>query len=174
MLLFSIINIPGVAGADLQTPPSFIYWLSQSSFSAKSSKLHKSQTIRARDLKCLHDLHLLSRVMCHVSGVRRHMSHVTIFFSLFFLLFLQTGWAIWWRVCYQQRLPRLVYRCCIKALLVFTLKIQKKKTNLVLLLNCFPLIVHFPSYSSFMIIDTCSMHSSIRCIVAFLQFVLTY
>ena len=44
-----IINIPGVARAVLQKTlviPSF----NQSSFSSKSSKNHKSQTVRARDL----------------------------------------------------------------------------------------------------------------------------
>ena len=67
--------------------PRLVYlinWLSQSSFSSKSSKHHKSQTIRAGDLKFWHNVHHLSHVMfhvpcviCHVSPVTCHVSQVT-------------------------------------------------------------------------------------------------
>ena len=53
----------------------------------------------------------LSCVMCHMSHVTCHVSRVTCHMSsvfLFFLFFLQSGGAIWWRVCYQQGLTRLV------------------------------------------------------------------
>ena len=50
-----IINRPGVAGAALQTPLSFIHWFIHSlmncAFSSESSKRLQSQTIRARELK---------------------------------------------------------------------------------------------------------------------------
>ena len=62
-----------------------------------------------------------SRVTCHLSHVTCHLSHV-FFFIFFFTLSLkkklikhyttknieQSGGAIWWRVCYQQGLTRLV------------------------------------------------------------------
>ena len=43
----------GVAGAGLQTPSSLINSVSDSSYSSKSSKYHKSKTIRARELTFL-------------------------------------------------------------------------------------------------------------------------
>ena len=53
----------------------------------------------------------VSRVTCHVSRVMCHVSHVTCNFNFFFLQnFLQSGGASRWRVCYQQGLPRLVFR----------------------------------------------------------------
>ena len=74
--------------------------------------------------------------MCHVSHVTCLVSHVTcpvsdvtchIFFSE------QSGEVYWWRVCYQQDLPRLVLpgnknfnlyllvQLCIKGVLVITI-----------------------------------------------------
>ena len=47
----NIFNRPGVARAVLQTPLWLIISVSESAFSSKSSKYHKSQTVRARDLK---------------------------------------------------------------------------------------------------------------------------
>ena len=47
----------------------------------------------------------VSCVMCHVSRVTCHLSHVTFISSSFFQ---QRVGAGWWRVCYQQGLPRLV------------------------------------------------------------------
>ena len=51
--------------------------------------------------------HHVSHVRCQVSGVRCHVSRVTCH-NIFFL---QRGWAIRWRVCYQRGLPRPVYLC---------------------------------------------------------------
>ena len=48
----------------------------------------------------------MSLVMCHVSRVTCHVSHVMFLFFLFF--FGQSGEAYRWRVCYQRGLPRLV------------------------------------------------------------------
>ena len=50
----------------------------------------------------------MSHVTCHVSHVTCHVSHVICHF-FFFLFFGQSGQAYWWKVCYQQGLPRLVY-----------------------------------------------------------------
>ena len=46
-----IFNRPGVAGAVLQTPSSLIDSVSESAFSSQSSRYHKSQSRRARELK---------------------------------------------------------------------------------------------------------------------------
>ena len=46
-------------------------------FSSKSSKHHKSQTIRGRDLKIVNNVQNLSRVTCHVSPVTCYLSPVT-------------------------------------------------------------------------------------------------
>ena len=89
----TIINRPGVARAVLQTPLSFIKWVSQSAFSSKSSQHHESQSKRARKLKFWENVHHPLCVTCQV--------------SIFF--FLQRGWASWWRVCYQQSLPCLFF-----------------------------------------------------------------
>ena len=67
------------------------------SFSTKSSKHHKSQAIRARDLKILHNVHHLSRVTCQVSQ--------DIFLYIFFG---QTGGFSCLRVCYPWGIPHLV------------------------------------------------------------------
>ena len=111
-----IVNRPGVAGAVLQTPSSFIHSVSQWSFSSESSKYHKSQTVRARELTFGENVHppqhvtchvsrvtcQVSRITCHVSCVTCHVSHVTCHVS-------QSGEAYRWRDCYQRGLPRLVY-----------------------------------------------------------------
>ena len=74
---------PGVAGAVLQTHLWLIKRLSHP-FVQTSSKHLLSQTIRARDLTFLHNVHHplcvtwhVSYVTCHMSGVRCHMSGVT-------------------------------------------------------------------------------------------------
>ena len=72
-----------------------IPWLSHPTFSSKSSKHHKSQTVRARDLTFLHNVHHLTHVMCHMSSVMCQ-------FSCFY--------TNWWRVCYQRGLARLVFQ----------------------------------------------------------------
>ena len=87
---------------------------SQSSFSSRYSWYHKSQTVRARELKFWENVHppqtchmscVTCHVPCHVSDVTCHVSHVTF---LFFIIFGQSGEAYWWRVCYQWGLPCLV------------------------------------------------------------------
>ena len=79
-LITTLFNRPGVAGAVLQSSLSLIHWLSESSFSSKSSKFHKSQTRRARE-----NVHPnnMSHVMCHMSHVTCHVSSV---------IFLLTNW----------------------------------------------------------------------------------
>ena len=47
--------------------------------------------------------HQVSRVRCHVSRFTWHLSCIFIFF------FWQSGGASWWRVCFQQGLPHLVF-----------------------------------------------------------------
>ena len=47
-----------------------------------------------------------SGVTCHVSRVTCHNIHIYIFFSLY--IFLQSGEASQWSVCYQRGLPHLV------------------------------------------------------------------
>ena len=51
-------------------------WFSHRSFASKSSKHHNSQTIRARDLTFLYNVHHVSRVMCHISPITCQMSGV--------------------------------------------------------------------------------------------------
>ena len=94
-----IFNRPGVAGAVLLTALSFIHnfihSLTQSSFTSRSSKHHKSQTGRARKLTIWDNVHpstmchmsgvtcQVSHVICHVSGVTYQVSHDTFFFFCF-------------------------------------------------------------------------------------------
>ena len=46
--------------------------------------------------------------MCHMSCVTCHLSHVWCCMSFFFIFFLQSDGASWWRVFYQWGLPCLV------------------------------------------------------------------
>ena len=74
----AIFNRPGVAGAVLQTSP-VTDWVSQRSFSYKSSKHRKSQINRARDLKFLYTMFItchMSCAACHMSPVTCHVSRV--------------------------------------------------------------------------------------------------
>ena len=87
-----------------------------------SSKLCISQTVRPRKLKFWDNVHYpcVSRVTCHVSHitcdisrVTCHVSHVTCHVShieekKFRKKNGKFGGTSWWRVCYQQGLPRLV------------------------------------------------------------------
>ena len=104
------INRPGVAGAVLQAPLSFIYsfinWFRESSFSSRSSNHFPAQTVRECSPNTTWHM---SCVICHVSYVTCHMSHVTchMSFCLFLFFFGQSGGASCWRVCYQRGLPRL-------------------------------------------------------------------
>ena len=75
-----------------------------------------SKTVRARKLKFLENVHLLSPVTCHVSCAMCHILRVTCHMShdYFFIIFFgQSGKARWWRVCYQRGLPRLVFTLCM-------------------------------------------------------------
>ena len=63
----NMFNRPSVAGAVLQTP----FLLIDSSFSSESSRQLHTQTIKARDLKFLHNIYHLLCVRCHMSGVRQ-------------------------------------------------------------------------------------------------------
>ena len=72
-----IINRPGVAGALLRTPSWTIKSVCQWAFSSKSSKYHKSQTVRARNLKFWGNVHPPQYVTWHMSRFMCHMSHVT-------------------------------------------------------------------------------------------------
>ena len=53
--------------------------------------------------------------MCHVSQVMCHMSpvncHVYLSGVTCLIFFLQSGEARYWKVCYQQGIPRLVFLC---------------------------------------------------------------
>ena len=78
-------------------------------FSSRSSKHHKSQAVRARELKFGENVHPspcvtchlscvtchVSRVTCHVSPVTSHLSPVTFF----------GGGASRWRVCFNRPTP---------------------------------------------------------------------
>ena len=70
---------------------------------------HYSQTVRARDLKLLTNLHNhlvvtchMSCVVCHVSCFRCHMSQIKNKLTKII------GGATCWMVCYQRGIPRLV------------------------------------------------------------------
>ena len=68
---------PGVAGALLQNLcHSFIHSVSHSSFVEISSEHLHSQTVRARELKLREKVYLPPPVMCHMSCVTSHVSHV--------------------------------------------------------------------------------------------------
>ena len=82
-----LLKRPGVAGTVLQTFLWLIDWLTNSSFSSKSSRHLHSKTVWARDLKCWENVHLPPHVTCHVSHVMCHMW--------------QSCGPSRWRVCYQ-------------------------------------------------------------------------
>ena len=98
---YRVFKRPGVAGAVLQSPPSF-NWVSNPSVQI-SSKHCQSQTGKARQLKFFENVHprYVSCVLCHVSCVTCHVSPVTCHMS--------HGGASWWRVSYQQGLPLLLF-----------------------------------------------------------------
>ena len=58
-----------------------------------------SQTVRARDLKFWEYVHLPPSVTCQMSHVLRLLSCVTSHSIT------QSGWASWWRVCYERANP---------------------------------------------------------------------
>ena len=73
----SVINGPTPSSFVLQTALLLIKWLSESSVVKISSQHPHSQTVGARYLKFWENVHLPPSVMCHLSCVMRHMSHVT-------------------------------------------------------------------------------------------------
>ena len=86
-----------------------IYSLIESSFSSKSSKHHKFQTIRARYLKFLHNIHHPLCAMCHMWHVTCHLFHVMCQMYFYFFFLPQIGGTSWWSVCYQRGRPRLIF-----------------------------------------------------------------
>ena len=121
------IYIPGVAGAVLQSPPSFIHSLTDSFTDPLvqiSSKYCQSQTGRARELNFWENAHPtlcvmchvscvtchVSRVMCHLSPVTCHMSkNIKYNFFVSWKKIEQSVGASRWRVCNQRGLPCLVF-----------------------------------------------------------------
>ena len=69
-----VFNRPGVAGAGLQTPPllihSFVHQLIKWPVSSGSSKHQYTQTVRAKELKLLENVHPPPCVTSQVSGVK--------------------------------------------------------------------------------------------------------
>ena len=102
---------PGVAGAVLQTPPPLINWLSESSFSSRSSNVitPKPLELESWSFERMFILHHVSCVpchmspvtyymcciTCHLSGVTCHLSHVTCHMSCFQFCF----------VFYSEKIP---------------------------------------------------------------------
>ena len=95
--------------------------MSQSAFSSKSSKYHRTQTARARELKFWEYVHPPQHVTCHMSHdmshVTCHMSHVTCCMSPFFFFFsfwLLLFWTKWWGILVEGLMStghtRLVYQ----------------------------------------------------------------
>ena len=74
-----------------------IHWLIERPFPSKSSKQHKSKTIRASILPFLHNVHHLSRFMCHMSHVTCHLLSVrcNYFFLFSFSSFLTNCWSLY-------------------------------------------------------------------------------
>ena len=61
---------------------------------SKSSEHHKSQTVKARELRYRENGHPTSSVTCHRSCVMSYMSRVTWHMSSYFFYFFQ--WTNWW------------------------------------------------------------------------------
>ena len=111
---------PGVAGAVLQTPPSFNH-----SFNKRGHfppNLHNIIPPKPWELESWnfermltphhvsHVMYHVSCVMCQVSGARCQVSGDRCNFFLFLSFFPgQSCGASRWRVCYQRGLPCLVY-----------------------------------------------------------------
>ena len=67
-----------------------------------SSKHWHSQTIKARELTFWENVHFPPSVTFYASNVTYYVSHV----MCICIFFLQSWRASWWRVLYQQGLPR--------------------------------------------------------------------
>ena len=66
------------------SPGSFmVNWVSDKSFSSRSSKHHKSHAIRAAELKFWENVHPTPCITFHVSSVTCHMLHLFFFLFLF-------------------------------------------------------------------------------------------
>ena len=77
-------------------------------FSSRSSEHHNWQTLRARQLKFLQNVHMMCDVSCvmwHMSGVMCNVSHIFFFFKK---KLLSVGDSRW-RVCYKWGLTNLVF-----------------------------------------------------------------
>ena len=105
-----IINRPSVAGTAISRPGGYeVYRLAssmpESTISSKPSKHHYTQTVRTRERIFWENVHPQQHVICHMSCVMCHESHII------FLLIYISDWATRWSVCYQQGLLHLVYLC---------------------------------------------------------------
>ena len=61
----------------------------------------------------------VSHITCHVSHVTCHMSRVTCHMSHVIIIFLQSGEAYRWCVCYQRALPCLVFTTLLITMIKF-------------------------------------------------------
>ena len=86
---------------------SFIQSLSHWAFASKSSKYHKSQTQRDRELIFWENVQPSQHVTCYMSHVTCHVSH-TIYF-LISIFFWQRDETYWWRICYNGAYPCLFF-----------------------------------------------------------------
>ena len=111
-MISTIINIPSVARAVLETTKvidRFSESVSQSALSSKSLKYHTNRKSREQSPP--------QHVTCHLSPVTLHVScgacHLSLvmwrMFLFIYLFFGQSVEAYCWRVCYQQGLPSLVF-----------------------------------------------------------------
>ena len=114
-----MLNRPSVAGAVLQSPPSLINSVSQSSFKSKylpNTLNRKPEELGSWDFEIMFIPHCftcqVSHVTCQVSGVTCHLPRVIYFLCLIFYKKInslkkigQSGGASGWRICYQQGLP---------------------------------------------------------------------
>ena len=69
-----------------------INWVTESDFSSQYSRYHKSQTIRARELKFQENVHPPQHVTCHMSWVTCHVSHVKC--CVFFFVSFTKWWSL--------------------------------------------------------------------------------
>ena len=102
---------------------SFIKWVSlflQSFKYLPNTANAKPEKLGSCNFETMFIPHYVSCVMCHSSHVMCHMSRVTChvlrvtcnmyFFFVSWKKIRQSGWASRWRVCFQQGLPRLVFK----------------------------------------------------------------
>ena len=107
----------------------------------------------------------VSCVMCHVSAVTGHLSPVR--YHIFFFFFQIVG-AHWWRVCYQQGLPRLVVE---QPRLHCTCERQENKLLVIILiasLKALYLIKTWQKYQKLFCLDSLGFSHLLKCIKEFL------